>query len=110
MSRASLPLHVTVASSCPASWEEMEGNDRVRSCDQCQLQVYNLSAMSQQEAEDLLGRSVPTLRVGQREPRREPRQFAILDRRQNQMPVVRHHAIGQQWNRMLVLRFAQHLL
>ncbi len=57
MSRASLPLHVTVASSCPASWEEMEGNDRVRSCDQCQLQVYNLSAMSQQEAEDLLGRS-----------------------------------------------------
>ncbi|HEV2946970.1 MAG TPA: hypothetical protein VGX70_06320, partial [Gemmataceae bacterium] len=57
MSRASLPLHVTVASPCPASWEEMEGNDRVRSCDQCQLQVYNLSAMSQQEAEDLLGRS-----------------------------------------------------
>jgi hypothetical protein len=57
MSRASLPLRLTIASPCPASWEAMEGNDRVRSCDHCQLQVYNLSAMNQEEAEELLGRS-----------------------------------------------------
>src|SRR5207247_7817522 len=57
MSRASLPLRVTIASPCPASWEAMEGNHRVRSCDHCQLHVFNLSALTQQQAEDLIGRS-----------------------------------------------------
>ncbi|HSS20747.1 MAG TPA: carboxypeptidase-like regulatory domain-containing protein [Pyrinomonadaceae bacterium] len=43
-----------VASPCPKSWEQMTGDDRVRFCDQCQLNVYNLSALSRLEAESLI--------------------------------------------------------
>ena len=46
---------VSVASPCPASWEAMAGDDRVRSCGQCQRQVYNLSELSRSEAEALVG-------------------------------------------------------
>jgi hypothetical protein len=35
----------------------MTGNDRVRFCSQCSLNVFNLSAMTTQEAEDLLRRT-----------------------------------------------------
>jgi len=42
---------VRVASPCAASWEEMTGSDRVRFCRNCQKNVYNLSAMSRDEAE-----------------------------------------------------------
>jgi hypothetical protein len=45
-------LHV--ASPCPASWEEMQGDDRVRFCQQCRLNVYNLSGMSRAEADTLV--------------------------------------------------------
>jgi hypothetical protein len=41
---------VRVASPCSAAWEEMHGDDRVRFCAECQLNVYNLSAMSVPEA------------------------------------------------------------
>jgi len=41
---------VRVASPCSASWEEMTGTDRVRFCQHCQKSVYNLSAMSRDEA------------------------------------------------------------
>jgi len=46
--------HVHVASPCPASWMEMEGDDRVRHCRLCRLNVYNLSEMTRDEAEKLL--------------------------------------------------------
>lgn len=36
---------VRVASPCTASWETMTGNDRVRFCHACHLNVYSLSAM-----------------------------------------------------------------
>src|SRR5262245_8435083 len=42
---------ITVSSPCPASWNEMSGDDHVRFCSQCQLQVYNLSKMSREEAD-----------------------------------------------------------
>jgi hypothetical protein len=41
---------VKIASPCAARWSQMKGDDRVRFCDQCQLQVYNLSALSAAEA------------------------------------------------------------
>src|SRR3954471_24974057 len=41
---------VRVASPCPARWEDMEGDERRRFCGQCQLHVYNLSAMTRAEA------------------------------------------------------------
>lgn len=43
-----------VAAPCPASWEAMEGGDRVRFCRLCDRHVYNLSEMSEAEAVALL--------------------------------------------------------
>ncbi len=43
-------LRLTIASPCPASWDEMKGDERVRFCDECELNVYNLSDMSEEEA------------------------------------------------------------
>lgn len=54
--RIPLLTNVRVAAPCPASWSlmtEVDG-DRVRFCDSCKLNVYNLSAMTQAEAEGLL--------------------------------------------------------
>jgi hypothetical protein len=44
---------IKVASPCSANWDEMIGNDRKRFCGQCKLNVYNLSGMTRQEAENL---------------------------------------------------------
>lgn len=49
--------NVRVAAPCPANWESMYGNDRVRFCGECQLNVYNLSEMSRAEAERLIGQA-----------------------------------------------------
>jgi len=49
-----LLAHVRIASPCTASWERMEGDERVRYCDHCRLNVYNLSDMSASEAEALV--------------------------------------------------------
>ena len=58
MTRFSSPLaNVSVAAPCPADWDTMIGGDRVRFCSQCQLNVYNLSAMSKYEAESLIART-----------------------------------------------------
>jgi len=45
---------VRIASPCSVSWSRMKGDDRVRFCDQCRLNVYNLSAMTRAEAETLI--------------------------------------------------------
>ena len=49
--------NVRVAAPCPANWDRMYGNERVRFCDQCQLNVYNLSEMSRAEAERLIAQA-----------------------------------------------------
>ncbi len=46
--------HVTVAAPCDAGWENMVGNERVRFCAKCSLNVYNLSGMTKSEAERLV--------------------------------------------------------
>jgi hypothetical protein len=38
-----------VASPCPASWDEMRGDDKSRFCLQCQKHVYNFAAMTAEE-------------------------------------------------------------
>ena len=43
-----------IAKPCPASWDDMSGDDRSRHCSMCRLKVYNLSDMSDSEAEELL--------------------------------------------------------
>ena len=45
-------LHV--ASPCRANWAQMSGDHRVRHCAECKLNVYDLSAMSRREAEELI--------------------------------------------------------
>src|SRR5690348_16877594 len=49
--------NIRVAAPCPANWDNMYGNDRVRFCGECQLNVYNLSEMSRAEAEQLIGQA-----------------------------------------------------
>ena len=46
--------NVRIASPCPADWSKMRGNDRVRHCAECNLNVYNFSAMMAAEVEELL--------------------------------------------------------
>src|SRR5436190_23145554 len=49
------PLNqVRVAAPCSASWNSMKGDERVRSCSQCKLNVYNLSEMHPKEARALV--------------------------------------------------------
>lgn len=48
-------LHV--ASPCPARWDDMQGDERVRFCRQCNLNVYNISGMNRDEATQLIGES-----------------------------------------------------
>lgn len=45
---------IRVAKPCPASWEYMHGDDRVRHCTHCERSVYNISAMSREEAAALI--------------------------------------------------------
>lgn len=46
--------NLRVASPCPAKWDEMAGDEKVRFCASCRKNVYNLSAMTRREAEDLV--------------------------------------------------------
>lgn len=46
--------NLTIASPCTADWNAMTGDDRVRHCPQCKLNVYNLSELSRAQAERLL--------------------------------------------------------
>ncbi len=52
----SLLDHVKIASPCDVGWENMRGDDRVRFCDACEMNVYNLSALRRTEAEELIRR------------------------------------------------------
>lgn len=52
--KKSLLSQVAVATPCAVPWETMQGDEQTRACDQCKLKVYNLSAMSKDEAEAFL--------------------------------------------------------
>ena len=55
MSRFDSPLkNLQVASPCSVDWDSMYGDDRKRFCGQCKLNVFNLSGMSTDEAENLI--------------------------------------------------------
>lgn len=46
-----------IATPCPIGWEQMTGDNRVRFCEHCQLNVYNISELSSSEAENLIASS-----------------------------------------------------
>ena len=43
-----------IATPCSADWEAMEGDDRIRFCRLCNLNVYNISTMTKKQAEALI--------------------------------------------------------
>jgi hypothetical protein len=58
MARFNNPLaNVQVAAPCKADWNQMMGDERVRFCSECNLNVYNLSAMTRSDAESLIVRN-----------------------------------------------------
>lgn len=54
------PVHLdileraTIATPCPARWEDMAGDDKTRRCELCDLNVHNIAAMTREEAEQVL--------------------------------------------------------
>lgn len=46
-----------VATPCSADWDDMVGDDQVRYCAQCQLNVYNISEMTRAQAEKVIAAS-----------------------------------------------------
>jgi hypothetical protein len=61
--RANRPVldSIRVASPCPTTWEAMVGDERVRHCGACDKDVFNLSAMTRDEAEALIAERVGNL-------------------------------------------------
>ena len=61
-------MKLTVASPCSESWDTMSGDEKMRFCGRCKLNVFNLSAMSEEEADRLLKRpeGLPCVRFYQR--------------------------------------------
>jgi hypothetical protein len=58
---------VMVAAPCDVPWETMQGDERVRRCSGCSKNVYNISDMSEREAEELLkSHENPCLRLFRR--------------------------------------------
>jgi hypothetical protein len=55
MNTRSVTLEVLdIARPCPADWNDMTGDERVRFCRHCSLHVYNLAGMTRSEAENLV--------------------------------------------------------
>ena len=55
MQKFTNPLNnIKIASPCSADWNKMYGDERKRHCSECKLNVYNLSDMTQTEAENFL--------------------------------------------------------
>lgn len=46
-----------ISSPCPANWDEMKGDDQVRHCKLCRLNVYNFAEMSRPEIEAVIQKS-----------------------------------------------------
>lgn len=49
--------NLTIPSPCTADWDSMIGNDQVRFCKHCSLDVHNLSQMTRAKAERLVAQS-----------------------------------------------------
>ena len=49
--------NLRIATPCPATWEGMAGDERVRHCTLCSLNVYNFEEMTRDEVRALLMRT-----------------------------------------------------
>lgn len=57
MARKTILESIEVKSPCSESWNEMEGNDKVRFCSHCSKDVNNISRMTRKEARRLVANS-----------------------------------------------------
>jgi hypothetical protein len=46
-------MELQISSPCPMRWESLTGDDRVRYCGRCKLNVYNLAEMGKDEVENI---------------------------------------------------------
>jgi phosphopentomutase len=49
--------NIRIATPCQTSWESMAGDERVRHCTLCSLNVYNFAEMTRHEVRELLART-----------------------------------------------------
>ena len=65
----SIADRIAIAAPCKASWDKMQGDDTKRFCGDCSKHVYNLSAMTKFDAEELLLKAdqMPCLRFYRRQ-------------------------------------------
>jgi hypothetical protein len=54
MTAEALLVNIRVVSPCSARWADMAGDERARFCGQCQKHVYNLSAMTAEDAASVI--------------------------------------------------------
>lgn len=67
MSDKGILSRISIASPCLERWEGMQGDEKKRFCARCKLHVFNLSAMSQDEASALLSSGpLPCVRFARR--------------------------------------------
>jgi hypothetical protein len=50
-------MELTISSPCPKRWEDLVGDNRIRFCGECRLNVYNLTVMKAAEIERLVTRT-----------------------------------------------------
>ena len=50
-------MELRISSPCPKSWDDLVGDDRIRYCGQCRLNVYNFAEMGREEVERIVRRS-----------------------------------------------------
>src|SRR4030095_5299863 len=102
MSQFTSPLdHVRIAAPCKADWDSMFGDERVRFCGQCNLNVYNLSEMTKSDAAVLVARTEGRLCVrfyrrvdGSILTRNCPIGLRAIKRRLSRVARERGHALG----------------
>lgn len=50
-------MKLKIGAPCPMTWESLRGDDQVRSCERCRLNVYNLADMKEAEVGELVART-----------------------------------------------------
>jgi hypothetical protein len=52
--RSLLLVQIEISKPCPMDWEQMTGDEQVRYCGHCSMNVYDISAMTSEAAETLI--------------------------------------------------------
>lgn len=56
-------IYLSVEEPCSQSWDSMKGTDVVRHCRECNLNVYNITAMTSSQAKELINKTEDRLCV-----------------------------------------------